>query len=260
MQVWAQVNEADIGRIHPGMAVTFTVDAYPNETFHGTVSYTRLNASTTQSVVIYTVIVDTENPDLRLYPYLTANASFQVERRENVLRVPNGALRWKPRPQMVAHEYLDMLASAGKEKKGNQTAAGSSTGETTEKNGPAKAKTPVDPKVAAALEYAKQHGGAKDANVASDPKSPAAVGKPTKAKSHAEHGQVWVKDGLLAKPVRVKIGVTDGIDTEISGPGIDDGTEVIIGEMTPDQAAGDMSNPFAPKLFNKSGGPPKARP
>ncbi len=264
MQVWAQVNEADIGRIHPGMAVTFTVDAYPNETFHGTVDYIRPNAATTQSVVIYTVIVNTENPDLRLYPYLTANANFQVERHENVLKVPNGALRWKPRPQMVAPEYLDMLASAGKEKKGSQTATSGSTDKTTDKTGPAKAKTPVDPKVAAAIEHAKRHGGAKDANVAgdpkSDPKSPAAAGDPTKPKTHAEHGQVWVKDGLLAKPVRVKIGVTDGIDTEISGTGIEDDTEVIIGEMTPDQAAGDMSNPFAPKLFNKSGGPPKARP
>ena len=64
---------------------------------------------------------------------------------------------------------------------------------------------------------------------------------------------------MLAKPVKVRIGVTDGIETEISGKDIDKDTEVIIGEATPNQA-GDVSNPFAPKLFNKTGGPPKTRP
>ncbi|MFZ1937100.1 MAG: efflux RND transporter periplasmic adaptor subunit [Thermoguttaceae bacterium] len=259
IQAWLQVNEADIGRIRPGMSVTYTVDAYPNETFKGTVNQIRLNAATTQSVVTYTVVVDTENPDLRLYPYLTANASFQVEHHDNVLKVPNGALRWKPRPQMVAPEYRGMLASAGKGKReGGQTPPATSAGEAVKTGSAENAKTPVDPKVAAALQHAKQHGG-KDANPAKDGKLQAAVGDAAKPKSH-EHGQVWVKDGLLAKPVRVRIGVTDGSDTEISGQGIEEGTEVIVGEATPDQAGGDVSNPFAPKLFNKSGGPPKARP
>ena len=96
MQVWASVNEADIGRIRKGMPVTFTVDAYPNETFKGTVYQIRMNATMNQNVVTYTVVVDTENPDLRLYPYLTANVSFQVERHDNVLKVPNGALALEP--------------------------------------------------------------------------------------------------------------------------------------------------------------------
>ena len=112
IQVWASVNEADIGRIHEKMPVTFTVDAYPNEIFHGTVYQIRMNATMTQNVVTYTVVVDTDNSDLRLYPYLTANLSFQVEQHPNVLKVPNGALRWKPRPQMVAPEYRDSLVSA----------------------------------------------------------------------------------------------------------------------------------------------------
>ncbi len=261
MQVWASVNEADIGRIREGMPVTFTVDAYPNETFKGTVYQIRMNATMTQNVVTYTVVVDTANPDLRLYPYLTANLSFEVEHHNNVLKVPNGALRWKPRLQMVAPEYRDSLTPSGKGKRGdNQTASAGLPSETNEKAGPAKAKPPTDPKVAAALDHAKRHGGAKDASGANDAKSPSAAGEPTKPKSHVEHGQVWIKDGLLAKPVKVQIGVTDGIDTEISGPGIEPGVEVIIGELTPDQA-GDMGNLLGPpKLFNKSGGPPKTRP
>jgi HlyD family secretion protein len=259
MQVWASVNEADIGRIHPGMLVTFTVDAYPNETFHGTVYQIRKNATITQSVVTYTVVVDTENPDLRLYPYLTANASFQVERRDNVLTVPNGALRWKPRPQMVAPEYRDALAASGKGKRGGgpttSTKAGAS-GEANEKAGSAKGKPPVDPKLAAAQDHAKRHGGAKGANAAADPKSPSAATQPAKPKGRVERGQVWVKDGLLAKPVKVQIGVTDGKDTEISGEGIEDGTEVIVGEATPNQV-GDMGNPFVPTPFKRAGGPGK---
>jgi HlyD family secretion protein len=102
IQVWASVNEADIGRIHPGVKVHFTVDAYPNETFEGEVLQVRLNATMTQNVVTYTVVVTTENKDLRLLPYMTANLSFEIERHDNVLKVPNAALRWKPRQQQIA--------------------------------------------------------------------------------------------------------------------------------------------------------------
>jgi len=69
MQVWASVNEADIGRIHPGMHVHFTVDAYPDETFEGDVAQIRLNATMTQNVVTYTVVVATKNEDGKLLPY-----------------------------------------------------------------------------------------------------------------------------------------------------------------------------------------------
>jgi len=73
IQVWASVNEADIGRIQPGVQVHFTVDAYPNETFVGEVQQVRLNATMTQNVVTYTVVVTTENKKLKLLPYMTAN-------------------------------------------------------------------------------------------------------------------------------------------------------------------------------------------
>ena len=102
IQVWASVNEADIGRIHPGVKVHFTVDAYPNETFLGEVSQVRLNATMTQNVVTYTVVVTTENKDMKLLPYMTASLQFEIERHENVLKVPNAALRWKPRPKQIA--------------------------------------------------------------------------------------------------------------------------------------------------------------
>ena len=102
MQVWASVNEADIGSIHPGQPVTFTVDALPGKTFQGVVGKIRLNATMTQNVVTYTVEVNTDNSSGVLIPYLTANLKFIVSERKNVLLVPNAALRWIPQPDQVA--------------------------------------------------------------------------------------------------------------------------------------------------------------
>ncbi|NNM86877.1 MAG: efflux RND transporter periplasmic adaptor subunit [Phycisphaerales bacterium] len=102
IQVWASVNEADIGRIKKGDSVTFTVDAFPHETFKGVVSQIRLNATMVQNVVTYTVVVDTDNPKGKLLPYLTAQMDFLVANRKNVMYVPNAALRWVPRQTQIA--------------------------------------------------------------------------------------------------------------------------------------------------------------
>ncbi|MBF0497740.1 MAG: efflux RND transporter periplasmic adaptor subunit [Deltaproteobacteria bacterium] len=102
MQVWVSVNEADIGNIRPGQPATFTVDAYPNESFQGEVGKVRLNANMTQNVVNYTVEVITDNSSGKLLPYLTANVKFNLSRRHDVLIVPNAALRWEPKPDQIA--------------------------------------------------------------------------------------------------------------------------------------------------------------
>jgi HlyD family secretion protein len=96
MQIWASVNEADVGRIAPGAPVTFTCDAFPGRKFEGTVGKVRLNATMTQNVVMYTVEVNTANPDNVLLPYLTANVHFVVGQETNSLIVPNAGLRWSP--------------------------------------------------------------------------------------------------------------------------------------------------------------------
>ena len=97
LQVWASVNEADVGRVRAGQAVRFSVDAFPGEEFRGEVSQVRLNATMTQNVVTYTVVVVTDNTGGKLLPYLTATLKFEVGRRANALLVPNAALRWQPR-------------------------------------------------------------------------------------------------------------------------------------------------------------------
>ncbi|MGH7133276.1 MAG: efflux RND transporter periplasmic adaptor subunit [Phycisphaerales bacterium] len=96
MQVLVQVNEADIGHVQPGEPVSFTVDAFPTETFTGEVRKVRLNATMTQNVVTYTVEIVTDNKSLRLLPYLTANVRFIIDTRNDVVVVPNAALRWSP--------------------------------------------------------------------------------------------------------------------------------------------------------------------
>jgi HlyD family secretion protein len=110
MQVWVAVNEADVGRIRPGMPVTFTVDAFPGERFSGEVGKVRYNASMTQNVVTYTVEVITDNSSGRLLPYLTANVQFEVQRHNDVLMAPNAALRFTPAPEQIEPGWADVLA------------------------------------------------------------------------------------------------------------------------------------------------------
>jgi HlyD family secretion protein len=102
MEVWVAVNEADIGNIHSGQAVTFSVDAYPGIAFRGTVNKVRLNATMSQNVVTYTVEINTDNPDGKLLPYLTASVKFEIDHKQNVLTVPNAALRWRPDDSQLA--------------------------------------------------------------------------------------------------------------------------------------------------------------
>jgi HlyD family secretion protein len=96
MQIWVSVNEADIGSIHDDQPVTFTVDARPGVTFLGTVTKVRFDATMTQNVVTYPVEVLALNPDGLLYPYMTANVQFELDKRTDVLKVPNAALRYGP--------------------------------------------------------------------------------------------------------------------------------------------------------------------
>ena len=101
MQVNASIDEADIGQIKAGQRVTFRVDAYPKDTFHGMVSQVRLDPVVAQNVVSYVTIIDVPNPELKLKPGMTANVTVEVARADNVVRVPNAALRFRPTEEML---------------------------------------------------------------------------------------------------------------------------------------------------------------
>lgn len=100
MQVLADVDEADVGQLSQDSKVAFTVDAFPEDVFHGTVSQVRLNPTTTQNVVTYTAVIAVQNPELKLRPGMTANVTATVAESLGVVKVPNAALRFQPeRPE-----------------------------------------------------------------------------------------------------------------------------------------------------------------
>jgi HlyD family secretion protein len=111
--VYASVDEADIGLIRSAEArkqpVTFTVDAYPSDVFQGTIRQIRFNPTTVQNVVTFTVVVEAANPELKLLPDMTANLTFQIERKTDVLLVPNSAFRFFPKPEQVCERDRPLL-------------------------------------------------------------------------------------------------------------------------------------------------------
>ena len=117
MQLNASIDESDLGQIAAGQTVSFTVDAYPSETFRGAVSQVRLNPTTVNNVVTYNAIIDAPNTELKLKPGMTATATIEIARRENVLRVPSAALRFKPTADLLAR-----LGSASVQMPGKTTA------------------------------------------------------------------------------------------------------------------------------------------
>ncbi|MEA2934805.1 MAG: HlyD family secretion protein [Variibacter sp.] len=96
MEIAANIDETDVGRIRTGQKVSFTVNAYPGRNFEGAVKQVRLGSQTVQNVVIYTTIISVENPRMELLPGMTANLRIETDSRENVVRVANAALRWRP--------------------------------------------------------------------------------------------------------------------------------------------------------------------
>ena len=112
MQVLADVDEADIGDVRPGESVTFTVDAYPDDTFQGTVEQVRLGGSTSNNVVTYKVVISTSNADLKLKPGMTANVTIYTQQKSGVLSVPTKALRFTPAKETVGKMKIKDISNA----------------------------------------------------------------------------------------------------------------------------------------------------
>src|SRR6185436_9354391 len=117
MQVHAAVSEADVGRLEPGMAATFVVDAYPDRKFKGVIRQIRDAPQTLQNVVTYDAVVDVDNSDLRRRPGMTANVTFVYAERKGVLRIPSAALRFRPPEELVGANVGGGDGGGGKKKK-----------------------------------------------------------------------------------------------------------------------------------------------
>ena len=123
MQVYVSTDESDVGTIRTGQDVNFKVDAFPKDSFKGKVSAVRLNATTVQNVVTYTTVVDFDNPDMKLFPGMTAYVTVPVATANDVVKVPNGALRFTPdltADQIGAVYQKAGIAAAGAGRKGGK--------------------------------------------------------------------------------------------------------------------------------------------
>lgn len=124
MWVYAKTDESDVGNIKVGKPVTFKVDAFPKDTFRGVVNQVRMNATMVQSVVTYDTIIEFANPDLKLFPGMTAYVTIPVDTVQNVVKVPNTALRYKP--PMPAEQILEVYKQYGIE--GGERSVGDTAG------------------------------------------------------------------------------------------------------------------------------------
>lgn len=122
MQVYTKTDESDVGQIRAGQKVTFKVDAFPRDSFEGRVSQVRMNATTVQNVVTYDTIIEFDNPDTKLFPGMTAYVSIPVATVQDVVKIPNGALRFKP--DMKAEEIRALYAKYGIEAGQGERAGG----------------------------------------------------------------------------------------------------------------------------------------
>ena len=196
MQVQADVDQSDIGRVQVGQAARFNVDAYPDEEFRGRIAQIRYNAQVNQNVVTYPVIIEVENPEGRLRPKMTANVTFDVSMVSNVLRVPNAALRFKP-PQ---DENAKKGAAEGGPRGGDAAERMARSGQG---GGPA----------GAAAQMPRGRRGGKDA--AARPQTVYILGADKKP-----------------KPVEIRTGISDGRFTQVVSGELKDGDLVIVGLAT----------------------------
>jgi HlyD family secretion protein len=204
MQILASVDESDIGAIHESQSARFTVQAYPNETFTGSVKQVRLQSKTTENVVNYTVVVSVSNPNGKLLPGMTATIDFLTGSAKDALLVPNAALRFRPTEEMRAQLRKRYAAKRGETNPEARAGAGEGLEGGT---GARTAATGNRPRNASTLWYLDDKG------------EPAAT--------------------------RVRVGLSDGQRTEVSGKDLKEGMQVIIGvtQSVPTASA----NPLQPQ-------------
>ena len=257
MQVEVAIDESDIGRIRQDQKVTFTVDAFSGRTFDGRVRQIRKAAQTVQNVVTYTVVVATPNPGLLLVPGMTANVRIVADSRENVLKVPNAALRWRPAGAAAAKD--DPAPAAGPGSGGGGGGAGGG-GDPQARRQKLVADLKLDASQQARLDEILAESRTKFAELREVPEADRRtraerLRAEVRQKIHsmlnadqqkayaeivaAETGRVSAGNGRVFVPgpdgapveVRLRLGLTDGNATEVVGGDVKEGTEVIVGTL-----------------------------
>lgn len=222
MQIDTSFAEADIGNIKEGQTVKFNVDAFPNRNFEGVVKQVRLNSTNTSNVVTYNVVVSVDNSDQKLLPGMTAYVNIAVASKQQVLLVPNAALRYKPKNSDNGRKN-GADKEAGDKNNAEQRSGGD--GANGERRGD--------------RAFGKNGGGRQG-------------GRGGRGKNEdLTAGKIYVLKNGQPEQVRVRVGITDGRFTEIMARDLDVGAQIVVGELQangqPQQGGG--NNMRAPRMF-----------
>jgi len=253
MEVQVAIDESDIGRIAADQPASFTVDAFPGRTFEGRVRQIRKAAQTVQNVVTYTVVVGTRNPNLQLVPGMTANVRIVSDSRDNVLKVPNAALRWRPAGAAAAKD------DGGGPPANGAAGAGGPAGDAKARRERLVAELKLDAAQAARLDeiFAEQRSRFAELRDVPEPERRprmerlrtdvrqkiASMLSAEQQKKYAElvaaetgrgttsAGRVYVPGDGAAREVVLRIGLTDGNATEVVAGDLKEGDSVIVGTV-----------------------------
>lgn len=236
MEVYAAVDEADIGQVKSGQRVIFTVDAFPGDTFNGSVSQVRLEPVVTSNVVTYTVTILAENPDLKLMPGMTATINVFINEVQNVLTIPSKALKFRP-----DHDLLSRINSLAQKDPQSSFAKNAGNGDS-------------------AMKSIKGSSGRKGKeNTADGFFAGAQRRKPFDGQGQMRKGEgmVWVKQNEGIRPVHIKTGLSDAINVQVI-KGLKEGEEVVlsVSNLTLNKNAAyqksESVNPFMPQRRSRS--------
>jgi HlyD family secretion protein len=270
MQVDTNVSEADIGRVAIDQEATFTVDAFPNLTFQGKITDIRNAPVTVQNVVTYDVVIQVKNPELKLRPGMTANASILVAQRENVLKIPNSALRFRP-------EFAKKEAVPSRKESAPAPSPSTVSPEQILERLKAELKLTPDQQagvsrilkdVQSEVQAARKAGGSEEAkNKAKELRAANRIKirsllteeqkkkydqmerRPDSSQGAAPVYKVWVTvpEGRPV-PVDITTGISDGSNTEVTSGALKEGQEIIVEAMTGNNKGGSSSQAPQPSM------------
>ena len=226
MQIDANVSEADVGGVETGQDVDFTVDAFPYRTFHGKVVQVRNSPTTVQNVVTYDAVIEVSNADLKLKPGMTANVSIVVARRENVLKIPNAALRFRPPESATGEKRTNAAPPAVAQTARTNEGGASGGGDGGRQRG---------------------RGGPGGSGGGSRSGKPPGERQPLRTIHTLTSSGAGKSSGAAPelKPVQVKLGINDGVMTEVL-EGLVEGDLVVLSLTTPNASTAPASTPANP--------------
>jgi HlyD family secretion protein len=237
MQVQADVDQSDIGRIAVGQTARFTVDSYPDQEFRGRISQIRLNATVSQNVVTYPVIIEVPNPDEKLRPKMTANVTIDVASVPDVLRIPNSALRFKPESAATgakpATTSATNTAATSTAQSAQTQTTGTAGGQISEERAARRRRRMEGGQTGGATStMSPEERAARWGNRASGVEGAAgALGGAPPMRKRPQTVYIMEADAKL-KPVEIRTGITDGHFTQIVSGDLKVGDMIVVGLAT----------------------------